>query len=98
MKSFSRTVLPVLQQAAGMHVAVAQTCHRGHATEVAAQLDLASTDMLLCVGGDGTLWEALQVGRGAQGLQHRCGHHPVNSPGTSHCLMLRYFIALCAKH
>jgi diacylglycerol kinase family enzyme len=63
-------VLPVLQQAAGMQVTVVQTTHSGHATEVAAQLELGSTDMLLCVGGDGTLWEALQVGRG--GMPYAC--------------------------
>ena len=36
----------------------------GHATEMTQHLDLGEVDLLVVVGGDGTVWEALQVGEG----------------------------------
>ncbi len=32
-----------------------------HAAELVAALDLSSTDLLMYVGGDGTIYEGLQV-------------------------------------
>jgi diacylglycerol kinase family enzyme len=55
-------VQPVLEQAAGMQVSVVELQRPMHAKQVAQELDLGSTDLLACAGGDGTLWEALQVG------------------------------------
>ena len=49
-------VLPLLKLA-GVSVAVTLTKHRGHATEVAASLDLSALDALLVVSGDGLLSE-----------------------------------------
>ena len=40
---------------------VSQTHHRGHATEIVRQLPIGSCDALVTVGGDGTVFEALQV-------------------------------------
>jgi diacylglycerol kinase family enzyme len=59
---FSKVLRPILEDAAGMEVTAVQLQRPEHATELAAQLDLSSTDTLMCLGGDGTLWEALQVG------------------------------------
>ncbi len=50
-------VLPLLELA-GAQVTLTLTERRGHATEVAARLDLASFDALLVVSGDGLLCEA----------------------------------------
>jgi sphingosine kinase len=49
-------VLPLLQMA-GVQVTLTLTERRGHATEAAARLDLASVDALLVVSGDGLLSE-----------------------------------------
>ncbi len=54
-----------------MTVVVHLTAAQGHATELMHNLDLASTDMVLSVGGDGTLYEGLQVG-GASLLVSSC--------------------------
>jgi hypothetical protein len=58
---------PVLEQAAGMQLTVVQTQHEGHAADITLALELDSTDMLVVVGGDGTLFEAMQVGVGVGG-------------------------------
>ncbi len=46
-----------------------QTQYPGHATQIMAQLDLQSADMVAFAGGDGTVNEGVQVGgwRGALG-------------------------------
>lgn len=51
----------MLQDAAGMTVHSMVTTGPGAATELMAQLDLAAVDLLLFVGGDGTVYEGLQV-------------------------------------
>jgi len=51
----------VLQDAAGMTVCSMVTTGPGAATELMAQLDLTAVDLLLFVGGDGTVYEGLQV-------------------------------------
>lgn len=58
---FDRQVLPVLQDAAGMTVDSIVTSGPGAATEVMAQLDLTAVDLVVFVGGDGTVYEGLQV-------------------------------------
>lgn len=58
---FERQVLPVLQDAAGMSVSSMVTSGPGAATELLSQLDLSAVDLLLFVGGDGTVYEGLQV-------------------------------------
>lgn len=60
-KVFEQQVLPVLQDAAGMSVHTLVTAGPGAATQMAAQLDLSAVDLLLFVGGDGTVYEGLQV-------------------------------------
>jgi diacylglycerol kinase family enzyme len=51
----------MLRDAAGMNVTVHKTRSPGHATSVIASLDLDAVDMLVFVGGDGTVFEGLQV-------------------------------------
>ncbi|MEW5299419.1 MAG: hypothetical protein WDW36_002437 [Sanguina aurantia] len=56
----SQTVLPMLRDAAGLTVAVHQTSSPGDATAICAGLALKGVDLLLFVGGDGTIFEGLQ--------------------------------------
>lgn len=62
-KLFQQQVAPVLEDAAGMHLTSLVTQHAGHATQLCAELNLAAVDLLVFVGGDGTVWEGLQVRR-----------------------------------
>ena len=48
-------------QAAGLQLTVKETERAGHATEMVQELAISSCDALLTVGGDGTVFEALQV-------------------------------------
>lgn len=48
-------------KAAGLSLTVWETDRPGHASEMVKQLDLAACDVLVTVGGDGTVHEALQV-------------------------------------
>ncbi len=48
-------------RAAGLEVAAQETQHAGHASQMAADLDLGRTAALVMVGGDGTVFEALQA-------------------------------------
>lgn len=59
-KLFQKQVAPVLEDAAGMTLSRVVTQHAGHATELTRQLSLAAVDMLVFVGGDGTVFEGLQ--------------------------------------
>jgi hypothetical protein len=61
-----------------MQVTVLQLERPLHAKELVQQLDLGSTDLLACVGGDGTIWEALQVGPRAAAAAAAC-------PGRAPC-------------
>lgn len=61
-KLFQKQVAPVLEDAAGMMLSRVVTQHAGHASELTRQLSLAAVDMLVFVGGDGTVFEGLQVG------------------------------------
>lgn len=62
---FERQVLPVLQDAAGMTVSSMVTSGPGDATTFVSQMDLEAVDVLLFVGGDGTVYEGLQVREGS---------------------------------
>jgi diacylglycerol kinase family enzyme len=53
-------VRPVLR-AAGLEVVAQETQHAGHASQMTADLDLQRTSALVMVGGDGTVFEALQA-------------------------------------
>jgi hypothetical protein len=59
---YERHVAPVLA-AAGLDVRAVQTHERGHAGRLAAGVPLARCDMLVLVGGDGTVFDALQARR-----------------------------------
>ncbi|GAX83006.1 hypothetical protein CEUSTIGMA_g10433.t1 [Chlamydomonas eustigma] len=56
----TETLVPMLRDAAGMHVTLHETQSPGHATSVISGLDLEHVDMLVFVGGDGTVFEGLQ--------------------------------------
>lgn len=58
---FQRHVAPVLENAAGMTLTAVLTRHPRHATEITRELDLSTQDILVFVGGDGTVFEGLQV-------------------------------------
>lgn len=47
--------------AAGLRMTVKETQRAGHATEMVRGLELDQCDALITVGGDGTVFEALQV-------------------------------------
>jgi diacylglycerol kinase family enzyme len=57
---FRTQVLPILQ-AGGLECVVHETKHRGHATEIVKKLQSAACDAIVGVGGDGTIFEILQV-------------------------------------
>jgi diacylglycerol kinase family enzyme len=69
-KLFQQQVAPVLEDAAGMSLSRLVTQHAGHASQLTAELSLAAVDMLVFVGGDGTVFEGLQVSGvgGAEGV------------------------------
>lgn len=48
-------------KAAGLSMSVKETQRAGQATEMVQGLDLGQCDALITVGGDGTVFEALQV-------------------------------------
>ena len=58
---FYSTAVQTILQAAGLDVTVKETEHPGHATDIVRQLALDSCDAVVAVGGDGTVFEALQV-------------------------------------
>eukprot|EP00879_Flechtneria_rotunda_P031672 GHRR01034623.1.p1 GENE.GHRR01034623.1~~GHRR01034623.1.p1 ORF type:complete len:177 (+),score=60.27 GHRR01034623.1:702-1232(+) len=62
VKLFQSCVQPVLEGAAGMSVTSMVTQHAGHASQLVAGLNLDSVDLLAVVGGDGLVFEGLQVG------------------------------------
>lgn len=68
-KIVNSTLLPMLRDAGGLHVNVHQTKAPGDAEQLLSTLDLESVDMVVYVGGDGTVFEGLQVC--AQGCQPR---------------------------
>ena len=47
--------------AAGLSLIEHTTTHAGHATAIVQQLQLQGLRAVVLVGGDGTVWEALQV-------------------------------------
>jgi len=62
-----KELLPLLEMAAGLSVKVHTTTGPGHATTLVQSLDLSTVDVLAVVGGDGTMFEMLQVRR-AKGM------------------------------
>ena len=57
-----RSVVQPVWEAAGLAVTVTTTQAAGEAVHIGKQLDLATCDVLVALGGDGTLYELLQVG------------------------------------
>jgi diacylglycerol kinase family enzyme len=57
---FRTRVLPILE-AGGLVCTVHETKHRGHATEIVKGLLPAECDVIVGVGGDGTVFEIVQV-------------------------------------
>ena len=58
---FDSHSIQTIFKAAGLSVTVTETQRAGHATEMAQSLQLDHCDALITVGGDGTVFEALQV-------------------------------------
>jgi len=59
--TFQRPEIQSIFKAAGLSLSVWETDRPGHASEMVKGLDLAACDALVTVGGDGTVFEALQV-------------------------------------
>ena len=59
-QTFEVDVRPVLR-AAGLEVVAQETQHAGHASQMTADMDLQRMSVLVMVGGDGTVFEALQA-------------------------------------
>ena len=59
-KAFSKHVRPILE-AAGFHLDFRETKGPGHATEIVKDAHLETVDAVVAVGGDGTIFEILQV-------------------------------------
>ena len=80
---YERQVAPVLA-AAGLAVSVVETVRRGHAGKLAAALNLRQCDTLVLVGGDGTVFDALQVPRAGRqsGGSSNSGHGVRHAAGT----------------
>lgn len=57
---FRTRVLPIFE-AGGLKCTVIETQYRGHATEIVNGLHPSSCDAIIGVGGDGTIFEILQV-------------------------------------
>lgn len=57
---FRQRVAQVLEDAAGMSLISVATTHPGHATQIMQDLDLGTVDIVVFVGGDGTVFEGLQ--------------------------------------
>jgi len=53
-------VRPILE-AAGFHLDVRETQGPGHATDIVKEAELQNFDAVVAVGGDGTIFEILQV-------------------------------------
>lgn len=70
---FRHHVLPILEAAAGMTVVVYTTRCPGHAGELVHDADLSAVDLLVFVGGDGSVYEGLQV----RDTQHEQADHLV---------------------
>ena len=58
--AWSKEAQPILK-AAGFQMEVFETQAQGHAFKIVQDLNLQSTDAILCVGGDGTMSEVVQV-------------------------------------
>lgn len=67
-RTFIKHVRPILE-AAGFHLDVRETQAPGHATDIVKEAELQIFDAVVAVGGDGTIFEILQV---TQDLQHGC--------------------------
>ena len=58
---FESYSVQTILKAAGVIVTVHETQRSGHATHIVQALQLDSCDAIVTVGGDGTVFEALQV-------------------------------------
>ena len=58
---FNSHSIQAILQAAGLIVTVRETQRAGHATKIVKHLRLDTCDAIVTVGGDGTVFEALQV-------------------------------------
>lgn len=61
MQMLNSHSIQTILQAAGLVVTKRETQQAGHATEIVQGLPLDSCDAIVTVGGDGTVFEALQV-------------------------------------
>jgi len=59
-KLLDETLLPILRDAAGLRVTVHKTRSRGHATRIIQSMDFSDVDLMVYVGGDGTVYEGVQ--------------------------------------
>jgi diacylglycerol kinase family enzyme len=59
-QTFVRHVRPILE-AAGFHLDIRETKGPGHATDIVKEAELQIFDAVVAVGGDGTIFEILQV-------------------------------------
>ena len=59
-KTFAKHVKPILE-AAGFQLDFRETRGPGHATEIVKEAHLETVDAVVAVGGDGTIFEILQV-------------------------------------
>lgn len=62
---------PILA-AAGFEVTAHETRARGHATQIVAAEDLSTYEAVVAVGGDGTVFEVLQVRAPLHALPLHC--------------------------
>jgi hypothetical protein len=97
-KLFQQQVAPVLEDAAGMQLSRVVTQHAGHVSQLTAQLSLAAVDMLVFVGGDGTVFEGLQVTAAASGvcMLHVGSISCVCPPGRFVCFLPADLLVLLA--
>jgi len=60
LQILNNTLLPALRGAAGMVVVVHSTQYPGHAKRIVEELAVYDVDLLVFVGGDGTVYEGIQ--------------------------------------
>ena len=81
-------------KAAGLQLTVKETERAGHATDIVRALTPGSCDAIVTVGGDGTVFEALQVTQhpalqsGCKDTRHQdIANFMTMQLGTKHCIL-----------
>lgn len=87
---FDSHSIQTIFKAAGLSVTVRETQRAGHATEIVRSLQLDQCDALVTVGGDGTVFEALQV-------MPRCAHMTTDMQILPTCTTLHTWIKVTHK-